>query len=93
MLRYTQLILAPTHNNIIKRYQAFAERIYSHGVENAYTVKRLIPGNELAKQLGGLPTKQITEAQEKAVIYQIVQKISSREVMEKEIATGGFKFP
>jgi hypothetical protein len=87
------LILAPTHDEIIKKYQSFAERIYSHGVENAYDVKRLIPGNELARQLGGLPTKQISEAQEKAVIYQVVNNITSKEAMEKEIETGRFKFP
>jgi len=88
-----RLILAPTHDGIIKKYQSFAEGIYSHGVENAYDVKRLIPGNELARQLGGLPTKQISEAQEKAVIYQVVNNITSKEAMEKEIETGRFKFP
>jgi len=87
------LILAPTHDEIIKKYQSFAERIYSHGVENAYDVKRLIPGNELARQLGGLPTRQIAEAQERAVVYQVVNNITSKEAMEKEIETGGLKFP
>ena len=88
-----ELRSASTHEQILRTYQSFAETIYSHGVENAYDVKRLIPGNELAKQLGVLSHKHIAEAQEKAVVYQIVYNISSKEAMEEEIAAGRFVFP
>jgi len=74
-------------------YVSLLERIYSHGVENAYKVTRLIPGNELATLLGGLQARQISEAQEKAVIYQIVHHIHSREQMEKAVKNREFKYP
>jgi hypothetical protein len=87
----------------LEMYMSFIETIYSHHVENAYEVKRLIPvppfklfspqGNELAVMLDGLPARQITEAQEKAVIYQIVENISTREEMELAITSGRFRFP
>lgn len=86
-------MLAPSHEELLRRYQTFAETIYSHGVENAYDVKRLIPGNELAKQLGGLSPRRIANAQEKAVVYQILHNITSKEAMEGEIAAGRFSFP
>jgi hypothetical protein len=47
----------------------------------------------LAKRLGGLPVRQIAQAQEKAIIYQIVENITAREEMEKAIESGAFKFP
>jgi hypothetical protein len=42
--------------------------------------------------LGGLHTRAIAEAQEKAVVYQLVEGITSREDMEKAITSGDFKF-
>jgi hypothetical protein len=53
----------------------------------------MMQGDELAKRLGGLPVIQIAQAQEKAVIYQIVENITTREDMEKTIESGAFKFP
>jgi hypothetical protein len=50
-------------------------------------------GNELAKMLGGLHSKKIAEAQDKAVVYQIVENITTREDMEKAIRAGFFKYP
>ena len=43
--------------------------------------------------LGGLHTHQIAEAQEKAVVYQIVENITTREDMENAIQSGVFRFP
>ena len=74
-------------------YLGFVGRVHFHQVENAYAVNRLIPGNELAALLGGLQARQISEAQEKAVIYQIVHNITSREVMEQVIQKGELKYP
>ena len=48
-------------------------------------------GNELAEILGGLRARQIAEAQEKAVVYQIVENIVTREDMEKAIQSGAFR--
>jgi hypothetical protein len=42
--------------------------------------------------LGGLHTRTFAEAQEKAVVCQIVEGITSREEMEKAITSGAFKF-
>ena len=87
-----QLIVPSAHEKLLKRYQTFAERVYSYGLQNAYDVKRRVPGNELAKLLG-LSPKQIAAAQEKAVVYQIVHNITSKEAMEAEIVAGRFSFP
>jgi len=80
-------------DKVIATYVAFVERLHSEGVENAYAVQRLIPGNELATLLGGLQSRQISEAQEKAITYQIVHNIISRELMEEAIKSGIFKYP
>ena len=47
--------------------------------------------NELAKILGGLCTRQIAEAQEKAVVYQMVENIETPEDMKKAIQSGAFR--
>jgi len=46
----------------------------------------------LAHLLGGLKSRQIADAQEMAVIYQIEHNITDPEKMKEEIASGNFKF-
>jgi hypothetical protein len=91
---------------VLAPYIHFLDRIYTLDIQDAYDGKRLIPvapmsqtvyayfqGNELANMFGGLKDRAIAEAQEKAVVYQLVEGITTREEMEKAIVSGNFKFP
>ena len=90
--------------NPLVLYSELANTIYSMNLEEAYAVKRLIPvqiyfyghwyqGNELSQLLGGLEVRQIADAQEKAVEYQIVENVTTRKEMEDAIATKKFRYP
>jgi hypothetical protein len=80
-------------DDILSRYLSFMDTIYSLDLQEAHAVSSLIPGDALAKLLGNIPPRQITEAKELATTHQIIYNITTRSEMEKAIKSGKFKYP
>jgi len=93
LVPYAITVNKPKFDYLIASFMAFLERLRVLNVENAYDVQRLVPGNELAQLLGGLQPRLISEAQENAIVYQIVHDITTRAEMEAAITSGQFTFP